>query len=461
MKPDLDQLDDEPALRERLSKVALTVESKYSMQSANEAIELYRGPITIEFGDGIRIPLAVVTWEWHREPVILCSFAPTESQRMTGDATEVLFKPHKVRLDDLGVSVWSVSHEGYSCGSEHHESLRMLGPVVIGDMSRMCAARIHLVNCHDLSDEPLRTNKGAYFGHGRLTLKSHDWTVYLDRCSKHGEIVQNLNKHGGQAITHVARICRSDLQQFTIDDLNRVCNHLDDFISFATGSRPQWCLASGYDDKENQIWESWDACPPAQWEPLTNWSSHKVSGHVGRAFPKYMSKVSSSEWEEPIAVAIRWYIQAKHRGLETALVLGQSALELLSNTAFELTAPKPCSESVWDKKPASERIRPLLLSYGIDCCLPPKLQGLRVFKFSDGKGFVDGPHALTELRNAIAHPKKIKRERFGSQVDDLRAEAATLVLYYLEHALLSIIGFKGYADAKSTHGCVINYAASG
>ena len=461
MNTDLDQLNDEQTeWSDRLSEVAVMVESKYSMQSVNEAIELYRGPITIEFGEGITVPLAVVTWEWRREPVILCRFAPTDAQRMTGDATEVLLKPHKLRLDDLGASTWSMSYEGYSCGSTHREALRLMRPVVVGNLGTMCSAKIHLVNCHDLSDEPVRTKEGAYSSSGRLTLKADDWIIHIDQCPNHSEIVRSLNKHGGQAITHVVRICHNDLRRFTIDECNKVCTYIDDFISFATGSRPQWCLASGYDESELLIWESWEVCAPVRWEPLANWSSHGVSGHVGRAFPKYMSKVSKSEWEEPISLAIKWYTQAKHRGLETALVLGQAALELLANTAYEETLAKPCSESAWDKMPAKDRIRSLLFSFGVDYRLPPKSKSLQAFRFSDGSAFQDGPQALTELRNAIAHPKKVKRERFGSQVDELRSEAATLVLFYLEHVLLSIIGFDSYADASNTHGCVINYGVN-
>lgn len=158
-------------------------------------------------------------------------------------------------------------------------------------------------------------------------------------------------------------------------------------------------------------------------------------------------------------MATDWYVQAKHRGLETALVLGQAALELLAASLFEKAVTKPCTERVWDSKvwPASARIRWLLQSSGTDVSIPPRLKKLLAFRFNDGKAFDDGPHALTELRNAIAHPKKEKRERFAPTVEELRHEAAIMTLFFLEQTILAITDLDGLAGAVPTHGCLIRH----
>ena len=99
----------------------------------------------------------------------------------------------------------------------------------------------------------------------------------------------------------------------------------------------------------------------------------------------------------------------------------------------------------------------MLETLGIDPALPPLLTKLSTFRFPDGNPFDDGPHALTALRNAIAHPKKKKRAQFGTQARELSHEATKMVLFFLEHALLVIIGFDGVANAEATHECLINH----
>lgn len=449
-------------VNEFVSEFELAVTPRFSMSHVNQTMTLYRGPITIEFDGEIKIPMATVNWEWRREPIILCGYDPTDAQMMKGHAFGVRREALKVSFDDAGVSAWMVHHEGTSCGAQHHVELRLLRPAVVGELGRISKAKLHLVNCPDLSDLPIRTVVGGYTGSGRLKLQSADWHILVDQVPTHDELVKGLNKHGSQAITHVLEIARSDKAEFEIDDLNLVVTDFQNFLSFATGVRPEVCLPSGCDASNVQRWEVWEACSRSEWSPLSNWASHNFSGHtlpgqVSRAFPRFMDAIKNPEWREPIALAIDWYIQARHRGLETALVLGQAALELLANTAFEQTVQQPVTPKEWDNMIAAERLCWLLQGLRIDTAIPPKLQRLIAFRLPDGSSFKSGPHALTELRNAIAHPKKKKRDRFGPSVVDLREEAAMMVIFFVEHAIISLIGFDGLADAQWTHGCFINY----
>ncbi len=391
--------------------------------------------------------------------MILCTFDANDSKCMTGDATEILWKAHKFILDDLGVSTWMVHHESRSCGNSHHYTFRFVQRVMIGQAGPVHKAVFHLVNCHDRSDMALRTAKGGFKLNGRLKLDAGNWLIVIDQAPNHDDLVRELNQFGGQAITHITQISRKDGTAFEVDLLNDLLTAVRDFVGFATGSKPQICLGTGFDTQANRTWDFWAACGPSTWSPLANWTSDFIAGHVSRAFPGYFAKLQDSNWKEPISLASDWYVQAKHRGLETALVLGQAALELLAATLFEQAVTKPCTEKEWDSKkwPASKRIRWLLQSFGVDVLMPPRMTKLRAFTFSDGKCFEDGPHALTELRNAIAHPKKQKRERFGPKVDELRIEAAAMVLFFLEQALLAMTGFDGLASADATHGCSINF----
>ncbi|MFN0195123.1 MAG: hypothetical protein ACKVT0_00125 [Planctomycetaceae bacterium] len=440
------------------AKTGVAITPQFSMQRVNEPLLLYRGPITLELDNGIKIPDATVTWEWYREPIILVSFEPSEAQLLKGDATAIFNKPHKVTFDSLGAATWFSMHEFFSCGEVHHQKLKLLRPVVTGPIGPAQMAMVHLVNCHDLSEDPVHTIDGGGAWHARLSLSSTEWKILVDKVPHHDNLVREMNKFGGQAITHVVQVSRHDSSDFDLDSLNKVLSHVRDFIAFASGSKPQMCLASGYSRDGRQVWQAWEACASSHWSPRTTWTPD-IGGQVSPAFSGYHTKLQDPDWSEVISLACDWYVKAKHRGLEAALVLGQAALEMLASNTFELTTVKPCTEQEWESKkwPAASRIRWLLKLYGVMDQIPPKLEKLIAYRFPNDTAFADGPHALTELRNAIAHPKKKKRERFGPDVNELRYEAAKMVLFFLEHVLLRLIEFDGIATAEATHGYLINY----
>lgn len=267
--------------------------------------------------------------------------------------------------------------------------------------------------------------------------------------------MDRLNTFGGQAITHVASIERADGADVTIDELQFIVDRLQDFLSYATGQRPKGCLPFGYDANETPIWEMWYGCGASYWSPSANWRMDHVKGNESALFPGYLQKCTDQGWSEPIEIAIDWYVQSKTRGIDTALVLGQSALDLLANTLFESGSHGDIER--FDRECAADKLRWLLEQLRIPAAIPPQLQALLAFRYPDGKQFEDGPHAITELRNAIAHPKRANREKWGTKADDLRADAATLVLFILEHALLRLFGFHGLASAHATHRAVIDY----
>ena len=308
-----------------LSKLGEAVEPNHSMVSVNETLTLYRGPITIEFGQGLKIANATLTWEWRRKPIILCCYSPTEQQRMTGNATDVFGKAHKVVFDDLGVGSWASHHESHSCGGTRHQALKIVSPIVIGEIIPAKKVKIHLVNCHDRSEEAVRTAGGGYDGSGRLRLMSNDWEILIDKVPEHDKLERHLNKYGGQAITHVAQVSRRDGTAFDVDAADEVLRHIRDFLAFATGSKPQICLASGFLDEDTPVWQKWESCAPSQWIPLSNWSTQPfVCGQVGRAFPQYLEKMLNVDWSEAISLSIEAHTAFRGGGVRRVTISDSS-----------------------------------------------------------------------------------------------------------------------------------------
>lgn len=75
--------------------------TRLSLSAGDDTILLHEGPLHIDFGPGIEIPMCQVVWQWRREPMILVLYQPTDAQRMVGDAEQVLCKSHRIALPGL------------------------------------------------------------------------------------------------------------------------------------------------------------------------------------------------------------------------------------------------------------------------------------------------------------------------------------------------------------------------
>lgn len=95
---------------------------------------------------------------------------------------------------------------------------------------------------------------------------------------------------------------------------------------------------------------------------------------------------------------------------------------------------------------ASDRIRELLAWMDVDPTIPTHFTDL--CQSCNALGWIDGPHALTSMRNALAHPKS--REKLSKPSIAARVELHQLSLWYVELALLRLIGFDGSYSNRLT-----------
>lgn len=94
---------------------------------------------------------------------------------------------------------------------------------------------------------------------------------------------------------------------------------------------------------------------------------------------------------------------------------------------------------------ASDKIRELLKEMRIGTGMPLGTNDLTscLRKIDENLKNIDGPQALTTIRNLVVHPKKAKRERLGELSKMALYQALDLGLYYLELILLRLLGYTG------------------
>ena len=266
-----------------------------------------------------------------------------------------------------------------------------------------------------------------------MTLEVEGWKIMLDSAREQREAITSLRNCGGHAITYVGRVERSDGTTFGLSELEENLQLLNRFLSFVNGDQCSLVIPVAYDAAGIEVWRGWNPGNDAPWLGKPSWSNQLPADFVSPAFPGYMRRSREADWQEPIALAIDWFLQAKRGTAEGALLLGQSALELLGWVQFVESGSMSIGD--YEKQSASERIRRLLLAHRSECTMPKPFEALAAM------GFDDGPHAITAIRNGIVHPKKSKRDMVLNTAAKARRQAANLTLYYLECVLLSLFDY--------------------
>jgi len=296
----------------------------------------------------------------------------------------------------------------------------------------------HLFNFPDFRggrSPPAETPNGCR----QLLLRSCGWRISIQSLPGQAteEAWDRIRDEGGCRLTHVAKLERDDGSPFSVEDAKQQILMLTQFLSLVKGSS-LWAVCDvGLDANGRRVWESW--CAPRLGKPPYSWPDQFRGDHVEMLFPLFATRWNQSEaWRDCLRHAIYWYTQANNGdgqpGIDASLILVQAALERLSHHRTVVDREMISPEGFKTLK-ASDRLRMLLSGLNIPIGIPastPEIQSTaKRYKW------VDGPHAITEIRNALVHPDSKKR------VDDCFFEAWRLSLWYLELSILAMCGYQG------------------
>ncbi|WP_077027447.1 hypothetical protein [Fuerstiella marisgermanici] len=417
---------------------------------------LFEGTAIVHETDGPTEREVVIVHEWTPRPVVVCRYATSGQHAFRGDVRQ-LNEPITLEIPSLGIQTQARFYDGHSCGDDHRHGLALQKAVEINAGEVMSRIVFHVINCRDFSEDMICHASGACSA-GRIEFETNDWQVTLDCVENTSELVESLRHHGGRAITHRVQLSRIDGSTFDNKALDQIASLIEHFIAFVTGTWACLTLPIGYVNDE-ESWQLWNIRQGRSWSNPYTWSAHLPAKFVKAVFPGFAERFSDEDWNEPFTQAIDWYVQCRNGTTETSIILSQAALELLSWVVYVeiggVLKGLAGFENLW----ASDRIRLLLSKMLVMTEFPPKVTDLAEFKFDGNQTYADGPHAITEIRNGITHPKKKKRERLGQMGPVLRHQACELGLFYLECCLLGLSGYFGPFRADTTCGALYSRAA--
>ncbi len=273
---------------------------------------------------------------------------------------------------------------------------------------------------------------------GRTTWKCAGWNVTLDSVEGLERIDRKLKQGRGFAITHVGRLERADGTLFGAAQTNEALEKLSFLLSFVRGAWTSCTCPVAFGDSGEPRWARWDA-PRVSATSGSSWFSYLSPASIGSIAEGFFERAAQAHWWDAITLSLNWYFEAnEHPGMiHSAVVLQQNALETLAWTIF--VEGGPLSDVGFDAMPAADRIRLMLSRANIPLGIPPTLPHLT--KVGKQRKWKDGPHALTDLRNAIVHPKK--RKAVGESLGRELVGAWKLGQWYLELVLLWLFRYAG------------------
>ena len=227
------------------------------------------------------------------------------------------------------------------------------------------------------------------------------------------------------------------------------------FLSFANGDWIGPLLPVGFDEsgRKLEIWRAWKMThwrATDSWFPVTAAGQVDANGPIGvplaELLPCFMERWSASLSNETLRTAIHWYIEAEHRagGLEGAIILAQTALELMAS-AVVVEDKRLLSAQGLTSLPVFEQFR---LLFGI-ASLPVTAKQMSEFEtfLKSDSTWIDTPKALTEVRNVIIHSGKRSAQKINT-VKQVLPQASEIYLWYLELMILYFTGYEGLYDNR-------------
>jgi hypothetical protein len=457
----------------------------YTTPEINEPVILYEGELELEQNGKIYEGTGKIALEWLPSINIVFEFNNDNCYAQNGNSTSLTLK-------DKDISI-PVSLTGSQRQGNQFSGIGRCKDINIGAGEELKYVLCHVANFHDLIGRPtarLETGPDSWKAIERNILEAEGWRLTLDQLETTAEHVKTLSARGGFAITHVAKLERSDGQAFSSSaamEFLDICSHV---LSFARGFRVPVLLYVGYNRSGDKVWEFWASRIGLSWKSVSSWFPKSESGSLSKLFPGFFEWYRL--WQQKTDpgnsnIVLNTYLEANSIStLEVKLMLVQIALELAAS--IHLVTVSNQFEKREFKFKASDKIRKLLQELKIPHTIPPfppvskTLTGTAallelgsqqkdfvpekdltpddIHEISRGKRmctFVskpllpelersasthkwqDGPHALIAIRNDCVHADK----EYPNLKPEAEKQLVWLSLWYLELVLLALTDYDG------------------
>lgn len=435
------------------TSIPYAIDPIYLTSSPNEPVALYEGNIDLQIKSRLSPGTGKLQLIWqpkfsihlectHTPPM---TDAPWIKVRLPGQQTFF-----DVGLYSMGIGVDSTGAYGTAQGSPRE----MYWAVA----NKLDCITFHIPNFLSFVGSAIVAKETEELLQARAAIQTQGWLLEIDAIGQYGILDQDrLEKTSGNLITHVGRISRSDGSQFTVEEGKDFLDVLYGWLSFCRGNWVAPILAVGLDSSSQQVWKHWRDWTISRSEDVPTWSNRTNADFLEQSLAGFHNRLLDPAWKEAIQLGIHWYIECNRRasGLEAAIILGQTGLELLGWT-YLVENLKTISIGGFNELPAADKVRLLLAKCDIPLEIPVELRSLA--KLAKTRSWKDGPECLVALRNALIHPQAKNRKSINTTSSINVYEVWNLGSWYLELVLLRLFDYKGVYRNRLKRECTYDQA---
>lgn len=292
-----------------------------------------------------------------------------------------------------------------------------------------------------------------YFFENIINFIYDDWQIEISQSSQLSENdLRNCKREEIQINTHTIKISTVSSNEFSIREVNELIKGLNLFLSFYIGDWRSIVLPVGFDHDKKVIWQPYSYFRNSKKFPTYNWSLAYKDSLLCTLAPLFLRKYyDEQKWQKALHESIFWFISSNDldRGMESGVILAQSALELLA-FIYIVQDKKLLEKESFKKLTTSDKLRLFLRSLDIPIDIEESHKKLKD-KIGNHNKWADLAHAITDIRNSFIHPEHSSKGNFYV----LAFEAWKINLRLLELSILAICKYDGeYSNRETvtTHG---------
>jgi hypothetical protein len=440
-----------------LERIPMALTATYRTAAPNTSIELYRGLAQVKYSNDTIECDVVISFDWL--PVPATRFRLTKFPFKNFDQEREVTIQLKDKPFTCVGRVTSLEMFGGNPPPEWAKIVKSSPFPATGYIDEQVptsacnphAVNFHLTNFIEFLGTVIRDDAPASWT-GRELLEVNGWKITIDQIRLSKAQRDAIEDSGGFGITSVGCLERIGGGSFSKDDADELLACLGQFLSFVAGRWVAPILREYRGIDGANCMEDWLPYRTSRHATRQTWFNSVGRDVMQQSFSGFVKHFTGVNWKEPFRLAIYWYLESNacSGGLESSVILAQAALELIAYEVLVNDA-KVLSKDGFDKLPAADVIRLLLAHCHIPRDIPTQFNDLTAI--AKAYNLMDGPAAVTEIRNALVHSDAKKRAKYFATPSNAKLDAWQLGLWFLDMLILHLIDYRGeYLDRRVRRG---------
>ncbi|WP_316763674.1 hypothetical protein [Pedobacter aquatilis] len=285
---------------------------------------------------------------------------------------------------------------------------------------------------------------GVKLHKSRLTLSDKPYIITLDKLADFKTRKEKLEQSGGYLVTYAGKIQKKK-GSISLSELQHWHDRFHHFLYFLNGRRVAPMFYTGTFDDE-KLWTDYSGYTVDTYKYVPCWSDILFVNDLPQLWKSYNRLWKDELDKDFLITAIHWYVEANSQAgmVEGSIILIQTALELIYNWLI-VENQKVIIGSDADGMSAANKIRLLIFQFKISPAIPPAFTELAKLQ-----NVIDGPEVFVKIRNALVHGQETKRAELKKITLIAQYQALQLGIWYVELALLYIMGYNGKYNNRSS-----------